>query len=124
MITHCENCMGKLSDIQIGAWIKAGERFEQRSDGDGLCLSYRDTFTTPKWLFRYRFGGKQRVMNLGSYPVLSLADARKTAKELSARVSLGYDVAGEKQERKSEAAAKIDAVSSVWTVDKLADEYF
>ena len=124
MITHFENCVSKLSDIQIRAWVKADERFEQRSDGDCLYLSYRDTFTAPKWLFRYRFGGKQRVMNLGSYTVLSLADARKTAKELSARVSLGYDVAGEKQERKNEAAAKIDAVSSAWTVAKLADEYF
>ena len=32
--------MGKLTDIQIRAWIKAGERFEQRGDGDGL---YRQT---------------------------------------------------------------------------------
>jgi integrase len=116
--------MGALSDIQIRAWIKAGERFEQRSDGGGLYFSYRASFTTPKWLFRYRFDGKQRVMNFGSYAVLSLADARKTAKELSARVSLGYDVAGEKQARKSEAVAKIEAVSSAWTVAKLADEYF
>jgi integrase len=116
--------MGLLSDIQIRAWIKASERFEQRSDGGGLYFSYRASFTTPKWLFRYRFAGKQRVMNLGSYAVLSLADARKTAKELSARVSLGYDVAGEKRERKSSAVAKINAISSAWTVAKLADEYF
>ena len=55
---------GKLTDIQIRAWIRAGERFEQCSDGDGdrLYLSYRANFTTPKWLFRYRFNGKQRVM--------------------------------------------------------------
>jgi hypothetical protein len=32
--------MGKLTDMQIKAWIKAGERFEGRSDGDGLYLSY------------------------------------------------------------------------------------
>lgn len=33
--------MAKLTDIQIRAWIKAGERFEGRSDGNGLYLRYR-----------------------------------------------------------------------------------
>ena len=116
--------MGKLTDIQIRAWIKNGERFEQRGDGDGLSLCYRDNYATPVWKFRYRFAGKQRIMNLGSYAVLSLADARKTAKEMSARVALGYDVSGEKQERKREAVAKIEDEKNAWTVAKLADEYF
>lgn len=116
--------MGKLTDVQIRNWIKAGERFEQRGDGDGLFLSYRENFANPIWRFRYRFAGKPRVMNLGSYSVLSLADARKTAKELRARVALGYDVAAEKQERKAEAAAKIEAGKRAVTVAHLADEYF
>ena len=116
--------MGKLTDIQIRAWIKAGDRFEQRSDGDGLYLSYRANFTTPKWLFRYRFDGKQRVMGLGSYAVLSLADARKTARDLAARVALGHDVAGEKQEKKREALAQIEEAKNALTVGQLADEYF
>lgn len=116
--------MAKLSDIQIRAWIKADERFEQRGDGNGLYLSFREKFATPKWLFRYRFDGKQRVMTLGSYAVLSLADARKTSKDLSAQVALGHDVAGEKQERKREAVAKIDAEKNALTVGQLADEYF
>ena len=116
--------MGKLTDIQIRAWIKAGERFEQRSDGDGLYLSYRANFTTPKWLFRYRFDGKQRVMGLGSYAVLSLAEARKTARDLAARVALGRDVAGEKQEMKRAAVARIEEEKNALTVGQLADEYF
>jgi hypothetical protein len=62
----------------------------------------------PFWRFRYRFVGKQRAMVIGTYSELSLAKARETAKELSARVALGYDVAGEKQERKAEALKKIE----------------
>lgn len=116
--------MGKLTDIAIRNWIKAGERFEQRSDGEGLYLSYREKFVTPLWLFRYRFAGKQRVMSMGSYKALSLADARKAAKELRARVALGFDVASEKQERKREAVAKIEAEQNAVTVAMLADEYF
>lgn len=116
--------MGKLTDIQIRAWIRSGERFEQRGDGDGLYLCYRESYAIPVWKYRYRFAGKQRVMNLGSYTVLSLADARRTVKELAARVALGHDVAGEKQERKREALAKLEAEKNAWTVAKLADEYF
>lgn len=116
--------MGKLTDMQIRNWIKAGERFDLRGDGEGLYLSFRKDFAIPIWRFRYRFAGKQRIMNLGSYAALSLADARKTAKELSAKVSLGHDVAGEKQERKRAAIAKIEHEKNAITVGQLADEYF
>ncbi|HEY9276950.1 MAG TPA: Arm DNA-binding domain-containing protein, partial [Methylotenera sp.] len=101
--------MAKLSDMEIRNWIKSNERFDMRGDGDGLYLSYREAFAFPIWRFRYRFAGAQRIMNIGSYRDVSLADARKISKEYRARVSLGYDVAGEKQERKREAIAKIEA---------------
>ncbi len=61
---------------------------------------------------------------LGSYIDLSLAKARELTRELSARVSLGYDVAMEKQERKAEALAKIDAEKNAIKVSDLAAEYF
>ena len=63
-------------------------------------------------------------MNLGSYSNLPLSAARQTAKELRPKVTLGHDVAGEKQERKTVALAKIEAAQTVMTVAKLADEYF
>jgi hypothetical protein len=115
--------MGKLTDVAIRAWIKAGERFEGRTDGDGLLLSWRPDRTAPHWRLRYRFAGKSRVMNLGSYTDLPLAAARQSAKELRAKIALGHDVAGEKQERKSTALARIEAARSVTTVSQLADEY-
>ena len=65
--------MAKLTDTQIRAWIKGNTRFEGKSDGGGLYLSYRKTFSTPVWIFRYRFLGKQRKMNVGSYGKVSLA---------------------------------------------------
>ena len=116
--------MAKLSDMEIRNWIKSNERFEMRGDGDGLYLSYRETFASPIWRFRYRFAGSQRIMNIGSYRDVSVADARKIAKEYRARVSLGYDVAGEKQERKREAVAKIEAENNAYTMAELADEFF
>jgi integrase len=116
--------MGKLSDVQIRTWIRAGERFEGRSDGGGLWLRYRSRDATPVWRFRYSIAGKARVINLGSYRTLSLAEARRTARELSARVALGYDPAGEKAARRREAVAKIEAARHAVTVGDLADQYF
>jgi len=116
--------MANLNDIQIKNWIKNNERFESKADGDGLCLSYRHNFLTPRWNFRYRFAGKQRITNIGTYGQLTLADARKKAKELRARVSLGYDVASEKQERKTSAIDKINASKNAQTFGQLADIYY
>ncbi|HCI5530563.1 TPA: tyrosine-type recombinase/integrase [Klebsiella pneumoniae] len=116
--------MPKLTDIQIRAWIKSGERFEGRSDGNGLYLRFRDADRVPSWRFRYKFAGKSRAMHIGSYSELSLSKARETARELSARVALGHDVAGEKQERKAEALAKMEAEKNAMRVSELAAEYF
>jgi integrase len=116
--------MGKLTDLDIRNWIKAGDRFEQRADGEGLYLRYRKEDAVPRWLFRYRLAGKARILNMGSYRDLSLADARKTAKEMRARVALGYDPQGEKKERKSAVIAKIAADKAIITMAALADEYF
>ncbi|MSP27077.1 MAG: site-specific integrase [Methylococcales bacterium] len=112
--------MANLSDSQIKSWIKNNDRFEGKADGNGLYLSYRKDFITPRWNFRYRFAGKQRIMTIGLYGQLSLAEARKKAKELRASVTLGYDVASEKQERKTQALAKMNAM----TFGQLTEVYF
>ncbi|ELL7569455.1 tyrosine-type recombinase/integrase [Salmonella enterica] len=116
--------MAKLTDIQIRAWIKAGERFEGRSDGNGLYLRYRAGDRIPVWRFRYQFAGKSRVMLIGSYSEISLSKARETARELSARVALGFDVAGEKKERKAAAIEKMEQEKNALRVSELATEYF
>ncbi|MGW02397.1 site-specific integrase [Salmonella enterica] len=116
--------MPKLTDIQIKAWIKSGERFEGRSDGNGLYLCFPKNYAIPFWRFRYRFVGKQRAMVIGTYAELSLAKARETAKSLSAQVALGHDVAGEKQERKAQAIKKIEEEKNALKVSELAQEYF
>lgn len=116
--------MPKLTDMQIRAWIKSGERFEGRSDGNGLYLRFREVDKTPTWRFRYKLAGRSRAMLIGSYAELSLSKAREKAKELSARIALGYDVATEKQERKAQALAKLEAEKNAVRVSDLANEYY
>lgn len=115
--------MSKPTDLQIRAWIKSGEHFAGRSDGVG-CICASQKITQYPWRLRYRFAGKQRSLVIGTYTELSLAKARAKAKEQSARVALGYDVAGEKQERKAEALRKMEDEKHALRVSELAAEYF
>ncbi|WP_240721689.1 Arm DNA-binding domain-containing protein [Halomonas marinisediminis] len=46
------------------------------ADGGGLYLEIRPT-GSKYWRMKYRFGGKERLLAIGTYPAVSLADARK-----------------------------------------------
>lgn len=56
------------------------------------------------WVYQYKIGTQHRRVTLGSATALSLAQARKTAGELHAKVRLGRDPAGEKAEGRVRAA--------------------
>ena len=102
--------------MTIRGWIRSGERFEGCFDVDGPVLTWPKDTGIPFWKFRHRFAGKPRVINFGSYGDLPLSAARQAAKDLREKVALGHEVAKEKQERKTEALAKIEAARTVMTV--------
>ena len=54
---------------------KPKERPYKLSDGGGLHLLIQ-TGGSRLWRFRYRFGGHENMLALGSYPEVSLATAR------------------------------------------------
>jgi integrase len=95
--------MGKLTDVQIRNWIKAGEPVA-KADGDGLTFTL-SAKGTAAWVLRYRFGGKGRELTLGRYPDITLAKARKLAAEARVQIQQGRDVAREKQKATIERAA-------------------
>ena len=64
------------------------------------------------FIVRYQFDGTKRRMTLGSYPTMSLADARSRAKEILGRVARGEDP---QQKRQAEKGAE--------TFAELAAEY-
>jgi integrase len=64
-----------LTDRAIRA-IKLGPKLRKVSDGGALQL-WIDPRGYRFWRYAYRFNGKQRVLALGSYPNISLAEARK-----------------------------------------------
>lgn len=106
--------MGKLSDIQIRNWVRAGNPLAV-SDGDGLTFTLSKGGTAA-WVLRYRYGGKQREKTLGRFPDISLKRARALATEDRAKIQQGVDVAREKQ-------VAIREAISAWTVRQLAENY-
>jgi hypothetical protein len=67
--------MGKLSDKAVQA-ADVGKH----ADGEGLTLVVKDNGTRV-WWFRYRFGGKEKTLSIGKYPLINLKDARERAFE-------------------------------------------
>jgi integrase len=77
-----------LSDLRVRG-AKPHEKDYKLSDGYGLFLLVTKT-GGKLWRFQYRFGGKQKLLALGNYPAVSLADARERREE--ARKLLANDV--------------------------------
>ena len=51
---------------------KKGEKVGKETDGGGLIL-----LNGKYWRLSYRFGGKQKTLALGVYPIASLLPARR-----------------------------------------------
>jgi len=110
--------VGKLTDIELRKWIKAGAPVV-KSDGGGLYFTMSAKQAIERagsWIVRYRFDGKGRELTLGRYPEISLAVARGLTMEARAKIQQGTDVARAKQQtRIARAAAK--------SFRELADDY-
>ena len=83
-----------LTDVQIRAFKRRENRY-LKSDGRGLSLDVLPSGIR-SWIFRYRLNGKQEKVNLGHYPDVSLADARKERDRLAQKVVSGKSPAKEK----------------------------
>jgi integrase len=102
-----------LTDKQCQA--KARQALEKRSDGGGLQL-WVDAKGSRLWRLAYRFGGKQKLLALGSYPVISLAEARERRTDAKKLLAAGVDPGAARR------LAKLKAKSAE-TFDVAAAEY-
>ncbi|MGF6857450.1 hypothetical protein OKW29_006361 [Paraburkholderia sp. CI3] len=68
---------------------KPGEKQQKLYDGGGLLL------VTPtgskRWIFKYRFAGKEKSLALGVYPGVPLADARKRGDDAREKLAANID---------------------------------
>lgn len=102
-----------LSDVKCRN-ARPASKLVKLSDAGGLQLWIQPTGSR-LWRLAYRFGGKQKLLALGSYPLISLAEAREardTAKRLLLR---GIDPAQERKLQKADSAKD--------TFRSIAEEY-
>lgn len=95
---------------------KPGPRLQKLSDGGGLQLWVQPTGAR-LWRLAYRFAGKQKLLALGAYPTISLADARRGRDEAKRLLAAGVDPAEARKQAKRVQAETSD------TFRTIAEEY-
>lgn len=88
-------------------------------DGAGLYLNVTEG-GSKSWLFRYMFERKAHWMGIGSYPEISLADARDHAAELRKHVRQGVDPLAEKRKQRDLIRA---AIAKAISFEKAAEQF-
>jgi integrase len=108
--------MAKLSDTKIRG-AKTLRKPYKLFDGDGLFLLVRPNGSR-WWRQRYRWGGKEQLLSLGTYPEISLATARARGAEIRRQVANDINPSIERQSKKaaqaSAASTTLKAVTLEW----------
>ena len=87
-----------LSDIKTRN-LKSKEKPYKVGDFDGLFILVKVS-GSKSWRFKYRMDGKEKLLVIGDYPAISLAQARKARDAARVQVADGIDPNEVKQEEK------------------------
>ncbi|MHC1698736.1 MAG: tyrosine-type recombinase/integrase [Geobacteraceae bacterium] len=105
-----------LKDIQIKT-AKPKEKDYKLTDGGGLYLLVTSG-GSKLWRFKYRFDGKEKLLAIGVYPDISLAEARDRRQEARNLVANGIDPSAErkaaKQKRADLKANSFETIAREW----------
>ena len=115
--------MGNLTDIKVKK-LKATGKVRKVSDGLGLSL-HISAIGTKTWIYRYQefdktktSNYKEQVYTIGTYPLVSLSDARAEHTLLRAKVKKGINI---QQEKKVE---KYKVKKNKVNFETIAEEWF
>lgn len=105
-----------LSDTKIKN-TKPREKPYKISDGKGLYLSIAPN-GSKYWRLKYYFAGKEKLLALGVYPHVSLADARvkcdEARKLLAKEIDPGIDKQIKKRTKKLATENSFEAIAREW----------
>lgn len=109
----------KLTDTLIKS-LKPTDKQQKISDGEGLNLLVMPN-GSKLWRYRYKFGGKEKMISLGAYPAIGLKAARAARDDYKELLSQGIDPSIDKQETKIRQTLAIEndfqsVARSWWTV--------
>lgn len=108
--------LNKLSATEVKN-AKGGAKVRKLADGGGLTLVIKGD--SKYWWLRYRFAGKERTLSLGTYPQVSLADARMARDE--AKKLLQQNIDPNAQRRVEETQRVLDGEN---TFSSVAEAWF
>lgn len=99
---------------------KPKEKDYKLFDGGGLFLIIAKS-GGKRWRFKYRFNDKEKVLSLGTYPTLSLKDARELREKYKNLIAKDIDPNEQKKQKKEE--AKIIEEKKENTFYKISQEW-
>lgn len=138
MVVYPKNKMGKSKRKGEGVMKKKANRLTdlvvrkarpeassyKLSDGLGLYLLVYPT-GNKGWRYRYRFGGKEKMMSLGPYPKVKLSEARNNLEEAKELLAQGIDpvvAKNKKREADNEALNTFELLAREWFTLKYKKE--
>jgi integrase len=104
-----------LSDVKVRS-AKPEAKAYKLTDGDGMVLLVHPN-GSKYWRLRYRFGGKEKMLALGKYPEVSLADARSRRDEARKLLANGVDPSENKK------AVKVELEQEAITFEVVARDW-
>ena len=101
-----------LTDTAVRG-AKPASKPQKLFDGNGLFL-----FVAPSgaksWRLKYRFQGREKLLTLGTYPQLSLKEAREACADAKKQLSGGTDPSAEKKVKARSIQTTFEAVAREW----------
>ncbi|MDR1577742.1 MAG: Arm DNA-binding domain-containing protein [Deltaproteobacteria bacterium] len=98
--------------------LKPANKPIKHADMDGLYL-YLASSGLKSWRFDYRFGGKRQTLTFGTYPMVSLKEAREKLLEAKKTIKSGVNPSIQKK-----AAKESKAACSLGSFEVVAREWF
>ena len=105
-----------LTDTAIRG-IKPADKARKFFDGNGLFL-YVAPSGTKSWRVKYRFQGREKLLTLGTYPQLSLKEAREICNDAKKLLRRGIDPSAQKKASSRIGENSFEAIAREWHANK------
>jgi len=109
-----------LTDIAIRN-AKPKDKQYKLADSDGLYLLIKPN-GKKYWRLKYRFAGKEKLLSIGTYPVISLSEAREQClaakKQLISHIDPSQFKKDKKQEQMIDKAQSFESIALEWHNNK------
>ncbi|OTA16991.1 integrase [Xenorhabdus beddingii] len=107
----------KLTARQVET-VKPQDKDFKLSDGGGLYLLVKTT-GSKYWRLKYRIAGKEKLLAIGTFPLIALAEARRKRDEAKKLIAEGIDPNQDKKQKKLAAQGEISN-----TFESIAREWY